>query len=64
MMLVVALGWMDIYRRGQRAEAVEHLKRGVAHYNSKEYDAAIMNNPALPRLAQAMSEEVLAKSTA
>lgn len=32
---------MDIYRRAQTGEAVEHLKRGVAHFNGKEYDAAI-----------------------
>ncbi len=30
----------------------------------KEYDTAVMNNPALLRLAQAMSEEALAESTA
>jgi tetratricopeptide (TPR) repeat protein len=44
------LSWMDIYRRQKIAEAVDHVKRGVAHFNSKEYDEAITEYQAALRL--------------
>ena len=33
--------WADLYLKGQTREAIEHLKRGFALFNSMEYDAAI-----------------------
>ncbi len=33
--------WADVYVKGQTQEAIEHLKRGFALFNSMQYDAAI-----------------------